>query len=95
MPFIIDITPDITSAAAADWDFDIKVAQQEVKGPGETLTITDSAITFPNTVMTGDCRSDDLRGQKKDPIHPMHVAILCVWQSKKKVFCCCSSFPQI
>ena len=65
MPFIIDITLDITSATAAD--FNIKAAHQEVKCPGETFAITDSAITFPNTAKTGDCMGDAVRGQKKDP----------------------------
>merc|ERR1712050_242572 len=35
VPFIIDITLDITSATAADLDINIKVAHQEVKCPGE------------------------------------------------------------
>ena len=58
---------EITSATAADLDFNIKAAHQEVKCPGKTLAIIDSAITFPNTAKTGDCMGDAVRGQKKDP----------------------------
>merc|ERR1719478_1562849 len=67
VPFIIDITLDITSATAADLDINIKVAHQEVKCPGEAIAVTATAITFPNTATTGDCMGDALRGQKKDP----------------------------
>jgi hypothetical protein len=61
VPFIIDITLDITSATAADLDINIKVAHQEVKCPGEAIAMTDAAITFPNTAKTGDCMGDALR----------------------------------
>merc|ERR1711959_185753 len=67
VPFIIAISLDITSATAADLDINIKIAHQEVKCPGETIAMTATAITFPNTATTGDCMGDALRGQKKDP----------------------------
>merc|ERR1712070_1151055 len=67
VPFIIDITMDITSATAADLDINIKVAHQEVKCSGEKIAMSDTTITFPSTGNTGDCMGDALRGQKKDP----------------------------
>merc|ERR1711959_55756 len=67
VPFIIDITMDITSATVADLDINIKVAKQEVKCTGEAVAISNTGITFPNTGTTGDCMGDALRGQKKDP----------------------------
>merc|ERR1719359_1628486 len=67
VPFIIDISMDITSATAADLDINVKVAHQEIKCPGEAIAMSDAAITFPNTAKTGDCMGDNLRGQKKDP----------------------------
>merc|ERR1712070_690841 len=39
VPFIIDITMDITSATAADLDINIKVAHQEVKCSGEKIAM--------------------------------------------------------
>merc|ERR1740120_450235 len=66
VPFIIDITADITSATLADFDINIKIAKQEVKCSGETIAISDTAVTFPNIVATGDCMGDALRGQNKD-----------------------------
>merc|ERR1712093_182051 len=43
------------------------VAHQDVNCPGETIAMTDSAITFPNSGNTGDCIGDGVRSQKKDP----------------------------
>jgi len=67
VPFIIDISLDIASSTVADLDINIKVAHQEVKCPTETIAISDTAITFPNSATTGDCMGDNLRTQKKDP----------------------------
>merc|ERR1712216_802666 len=33
---------------------------------GETVSISATAVTFPNIANTGDCLGDHLRGQKKD-----------------------------
>merc|ERR1712169_25723 len=66
VPLIIDITVDFTGATTADFDINVKVASQEFKCPGETVAISDTAVTLPNIANTGDCMGDALRGQKKD-----------------------------
>ncbi len=66
VPAIIDIKVDFTGATTADFDVNVKAAHQEIKCPGETVAISDTAVTFPNIANTGDCMGDALRGQKKD-----------------------------
>ena len=66
VPFIIDITADFTSATACDFEINVKVAHQDIKCPGESVALSDTAVTFPNIANTGDCMGDNLRGQKKD-----------------------------
>merc|ERR1712125_69640 len=66
VPFIIDITVDITSSTAADVDVNVKIAKQEIKCSNEAIAITGNKITFPNIGKSGDCLGDNLRTQKKD-----------------------------
>jgi uncharacterized Zn-finger protein len=66
VPFIIDITADFKSATACDFEINVKVAHQDIKCPGESVALGDTAVIFPNIANTGDCMGDNLRGQKKD-----------------------------
>merc|ERR1712051_507887 len=66
VPFIIDITVDITSSTTADMDINVKIAKQEIKCPNEAILIKGNTITFPNIGKPGDCMGDALRTQKKD-----------------------------
>merc|ERR1712050_147289 len=47
VPFIIDITVDITSSTTADVDVNVKIAKQEIKCSNEAIAITGNKITFP------------------------------------------------
>jgi hypothetical protein len=65
VPFIIDITGDFKSAAASDFEINVKVAYQGIKCTCQSVALSDTAVTFPNIASTGDCMSDDLRGQMR------------------------------
>jgi hypothetical protein len=66
VPFIIGITGDFKSAAASDFEINVKVAYQDIKCTCESVALSDTAVTFPNIASTGDCMGDDLRGQEND-----------------------------
>merc|ERR1712146_405499 len=68
VPFIIDVTADFDgSGAKADVDVNVKVASTRITCPGEAIKETDSLVTFPEAVNTGDCLGDGVRSDSKDP----------------------------
>jgi len=66
VPFILDLTCTFNSDGTMDFDNNVKVAHQEIKCPKVAISVSDTAITFPNIKNTGDCMGDALRKQKKD-----------------------------
>merc|ERR1712048_1219455 len=65
VPGIIKVTVSLSGSDSANLDVSV-IGQKDIKCT-ETITETDSLISFPDGPNTGDCLGDSLRGQKKDP----------------------------
>merc|ERR1712048_80550 len=65
VPGIIKVTLSLSGSDKANLDVSV-IGHTDIKCD-ESITETDSLITFPNGATTGDCLGDGVRGQGKDP----------------------------
>merc|ERR1711972_179136 len=65
VPGIIKITASFSGAS--DVNMAISVIGHADINCDETISETDSLVTFPNSASTGDCLGDGIREQGKDP----------------------------
>jgi hypothetical protein len=67
VPFIIDNKITFNGDGTTDLDFNVRVAHKDVSCKAEKITVQASKVTFTDSMSSGDCVGDALRGQGKDP----------------------------
>ena len=63
--FIVDDTADFKSAAACDFEINVKLAHLDFKCPAGPAALSATAVTFSNITSAGGYMSDNFQGQKK------------------------------